>query len=149
MGTGCFQGNAKKENVLFSEILPMVDTAQHYSFSCWLNNVNKDLYPRTKVMFTETDLQGNIVFQESYQVFQLFESIDGNWAFISLIFKLKAADHRITVTIRNKTLRNKPIQVDNLLIRKQCTTVYQIEGQKLHKNNKFTAFMGSPASLLQ
>jgi hypothetical protein len=148
-GTGCFQGVAKKENVIFSGKLPLADTAQHYALSFWLNNVRKDLYPRTRVMLTETDLQGNIVFQESYQVSKLFQTIDGNWAFINLIFRLKAPENSIKVTIRNKTLRNQPVQVDNLLIRRQTTAVYQIEGQKLDKNNKFTAVISSNTSLLR
>jgi hypothetical protein len=149
MGAGCFQGIAKKENVIFSGTMPRVDTAQHYSLSFWLNDVRKDLYPRTRLMLTETDPQGNIVFQESYQVSKLFQTIDGNWAFINLIFRLKAPENSIKVTIRNKTLRNKPVQVDNLMIRRQTTAVYQIEGQKLHKNNKFTAVIGFQTSLLR
>jgi hypothetical protein len=136
-GIGCFQGVAKKENVIFSGKLPLADTAKHYALSCWLNNVNKDLYPRTRVMLTETDLQGTIVFQESYQVSKLFESIDGNWAFINLIFRLKAPENSIKVTIRNKTLRNQPIQVDNLLIRPEITKLYFQAGNKLWKNNRY------------
>jgi hypothetical protein len=136
-GIGCFQGVAKKENVIFSGKPPLADTAKHYALSFWLNNVNKDLYPRTKVMLTETDLQGNIVFQESYQVSKLFQTIDGNWAFISLIFKLKVPENSIKVTIQNKTLRNQPIQVDNLLIRPEITNLYFQAGNKLWKNNRY------------
>ena len=132
---GCFEGRAGNKNVIFSGTLPSADTAWNYAVSFWMNQVKSDLYPRTRVTLTEQDVQGNIVFTESYQVSKYFERIYGNWVQISLKFGLKARENTLKVTLQNKTLRNKPLQVDDLLVRPENTTVYRVDNGNIQKNN--------------
>jgi hypothetical protein len=140
MGTGCYQGKAKNRNVIFEGSVPLVDTALHYSLSFWLNHVKTDLYPTTSLSLTETDPNGTVVFHKSIQVFRLFETINNNWALVKMDFKLKSKVDKLLVTIQNKTLRNNPVQIDNLMIKRQNTTIFQIENQKILRNNEFFFF---------
>jgi hypothetical protein len=138
-GTGCYEGPAKNENLIFSGTLPSADTAWSYTVSFWMNHVKSDLYPRTRVTLSEQDTAGNIVFNETYPVSKHFETIYEDWVLISLPCRIRDQENTLKVTLQNKTLRNKPLRVDNLLIRPQKTGVYLFENGYLQKNNGIRA----------
>ena len=132
---GALEGKAGNKNVVFSGTIPSADTAWNYSVSFWMNHVKSDLYPRTRVTLTEQDPQENVVSSESYQVSKYFKMVYGNWVQVSLKFRLKAPQNTLNVTLQNKTLRSKLLQVDNLLIKPENTVVFRIEDGNLQKNN--------------
>jgi hypothetical protein len=132
----CYKGIAKIKNTIFSGNLPGADTSVFYIASFWLNNVRSDLYPRTRVTITETDIQGNIINSETFQAFQNFAMIDENQALVEWKFKLTNPSDIITITLQNKTLRRKPLEIDNLLIRPERTDVFKPSGNGIWKNNR-------------
>jgi hypothetical protein len=136
-GSGCFQGIAKYKNEIFSGKIPAVDTSRTYVLSFWMNNVGSDLYARTVVTLTEKDSSGNSVFNENYQAFKYFTMIDGNWVLVRLKFRLKSPENTFSVSVQNKILRNKPIQIDNLLISPRDERIYYQSSHGLFRNNRY------------
>jgi hypothetical protein len=136
-GTGCYQGKARDNNEIFSGKIPSADTARTYILSFWMNNVRGDLYARTVVILTETDTSGNVVFNETYQAFKYFTMIHGNWVLVRLKFRLKSPENTITASVKNKMLRNKPLQIDNLLIAPRDEKIYYESSHGLFRNNRY------------
>ncbi len=136
-GKGCFQGKAKDINEIFSGKVPAGDTARTYVLTFWMDNVRSDLYPRTVVILTETDSSGNVVFRETYQAFKNFTMIEGNWALVRLKFRLKSPENILSVSVKNTALRNKPLQIDNLLIAPRDEKIYFRSSHGISRNNRY------------
>jgi len=135
-GKGCYSGKAGKKNVIFTGFIPHSDTGKLYTVSIWINNVRVDLYPRTAITITQTDPGNNVVNVETFQVFQKLVSVRDNWALVEMRFKLLHQANRISISAENRTLRNKPIDIDNLLIRPEGTSVYWKDKNGIWKNNR-------------
>ena len=136
-GTGCYQGNAKEKNEIFSGKIPNGDTTLTYVLSFWMNNVRSDLFARTVVILTETDTSGNIVFNETYPAYKHFTMVEENWVLVRLKFRLKSPDNRFSASVQNTILRKKPIQIDNLLIAPRDEKIYFEFSHGLSRNNRF------------
>lgn len=136
-GKGCFQGKAKDSNEIFSGKMPAADTSRTYVLTFWMNNIHSDLYARTVVILTETDTSGNAVFHETYQAFKSFTLIKGNWVLLRLKFRLKSPENIFSVSVRNATLRNQPLQIDNLLIAPRDEKIYYRSSHGLSRNNRY------------
>jgi len=135
-GTGCFSGKANKKNSVFTGFMPHADASQLFVVSFWMNNVRRDLYPRTKITLTQIDPRGKVTNNETFQVFQKLVSIQDNWALVEFRFKLLHQANWISVSTENNTLRNKPLSIDNLLIRPEGTSVYLKDKYGIWKNNR-------------
>ncbi|HJZ40051.1 MAG TPA: hypothetical protein VJ203_06775 [Bacteroidales bacterium] len=130
-------GKAKNRNTLFNANLPHADTGVVYIVSFLMDQVRTDLYPRTRATFIETDSTGNIIREESFQVFEQFRMIDGDRVLVEYRFRLSDPANRISLTLQNKTLRNKPLRVDNVLIRPENTNLYFRTKEGIWKNNRY------------
>jgi hypothetical protein len=137
-GSGSFSSMGKKSGILYSGGIPNADTSLVYNCSFWLNDVKADLYARTKVRLVERDKDGNEVYKNTWQAFRIIEKIDDSWALASLNFKLRSPENTITITIENKQLRNKPIYIDNFMINRESTTLFQISDSQVIRNNRFS-----------
>jgi hypothetical protein len=136
-GPGCYQGKAKEMNEVFSGKIHAADTALTYVLSFWLNNIRSDLYARTSVILTEKDISGNVVFHKTYQASRNFTMIAGNWALVTLEFRLKSPENVFSAFVQNKTLRNKSLQIDNLLIAPRKEKIYMKSSNGLFRNNSY------------
>jgi hypothetical protein len=136
-GTGCFEGKAKNKNIIFTGQLPAADTSLLYNVSFWMNNVKTDLYPRTRAMLTETDAKGNVINSVSFQISKQFVMIHDNQVLVEYTFKISDPAGVITLSLQNKTLRNKKLQIDNLLLRPEKSNVYLATKVGLWKNNRY------------
>ncbi len=136
-GPGCYQGKAKEMNEIFSGKIPAADTTRTYVLSFWLNSMRSDLYARTAVILTEKDTSGNVVFHKTYQASRNFTMIAGNWALVRLEFRLKSPENVFSAVVQNKTLRNKPLQIDNLLIAPREEKIYMKSSHGLFRNNSY------------
>jgi hypothetical protein len=135
-GQGCYSGKADDNNLIFSGYMPYPDTAKLYTISFWMNNIRKDLYPRTKISLTQTDPLGNIMSQETFQASQRLVSVRENWALVEWSFKLQHPANKISVLAQNTVLRNNPLDVDCLLIRPETTSIYWKDALGIWKNNR-------------
>jgi hypothetical protein len=135
-GKGCFEGMAKNRNIFFTGKLPAGDSTRSYIISFWINQVRSDLYARSQIFYTEKDSIGNTVNEQSYQAFRQFNAIMGNRALVRIKITAKDPSDKIELAIQNTTLRNKIIQVDDLLIISQGTRVYRHTTDGIWRNNR-------------
>ena len=136
-GAGCYQGRAKNFNEIFSGRIPAADTSRTYVLSFWMNNIRSDLYARTVVILTETDTPGKAVFYEVYPVYKHLGIIEGNWALVNMEFRLKSPENIISASVQNTILRNKLLQIDDLLIAPRDENIYFKSSHGLSRNNRY------------
>jgi hypothetical protein len=136
-GTGCYQGKGQDFNEIFSGKIPAADTSRTYVISFWMNNVRTDLYARTVVILTEKDTSGNVVFNETYPASKSFTMIAGNWVLVRLKFRLISPENLFSASVQNSILRNKPLQIDNLLIAPWDEKIYFKTSRGLSRNNRY------------
>jgi len=134
---GCYQGKADEMNEIFSGKIPAADTARTYVLSFWLNSIQSDLYARTVVILNEKDKSGNIVFHKTYQASNYFTLIAENRALVRVEFRLKSPENVFSAFLQNKILRNKPLQIDNLLIAPRDEKIYMKTSYGLSRNNRY------------
>ncbi len=134
---GCYMGKAKNMNTIFTGIIPDADTSRQYIISFWMNNVRKDLYSRTRAVLAETGPGGEIIREESFQVFRHFVTIEENQALIEYKFRVSDPANYISVSLQNRTLHNNTLQIDDLLIRPEKNSLYCIAKERIWKNNRF------------
>jgi hypothetical protein len=132
-----FEGMSKTNNNLFTGNLPNADTSRVYVVSFRMDNVRSDLYPRTLATLTETDTEGRTLQEKSFQVFKQFRLIDGDNVLVEYKFKLLGPANQVSLTLQNKTLRNKPLRVDDVLIRPENTNLYFKTKEGIWKNNRY------------
>jgi hypothetical protein len=102
-----------------------------------MDNVRTDLYPRTRVILSESDYQGNRSREESFEASRHFVMIDGNRALVEYTFRFSHPAGRISISLQNRSLGKKPLRVDDLLIRPEKATIFRQTAQGLWKNNRF------------
>lgn len=134
---GCYVGKAKDINNIFAGNIPYADTSLQYIISFWMNNVRKDLYPRTSAVLAETGPGGETIRKESFQVFRHFVTIEENKALIEYKFRISDPANQISLSLQNKTLHNNTLQIDDLLIRPEKTSLYYMTKESIWKNNRF------------
>jgi hypothetical protein len=88
------------------------------------------------VILTETDTSGNVVFNETYPASKNFTMMLGNWVLVRLKFRLRSPENIFSASIQNTILRNKPLQIDNLLIAPRDEKVYFKSSHGLSRNNR-------------
>jgi len=136
-GSGCFSGKGRNKNLLYSGPIPAADTGQSYCISFWIDNIRKDLYPRTTVTITETDLPGNVVKSINYTVSKELALVSGNRAMVEYRFRVTDTSNKLNIYVQNRILKNKLLKIDNVLLRPQTTDVYYHAGNHLWKNNYY------------
>jgi hypothetical protein len=99
--------------------------------------VRNDLYARTIVILTETDTSGNVVFNETYPASKNFTMMAGNWVLVRLKFRLKLPENTFSASVQDKILRNKPLQIDNLLIAPRDEKIFYESSHGLFRNNRY------------
>jgi hypothetical protein len=136
-GPGCYEGKAKDYNILFSSRISGIDTSKCLLASCWINKVGSDLYPRTRITLQEKDSLDNTLYTETWQLFKVLKQIENGWALVELPVTYRNPNNRLIISIQNTTLRNKPMQVDNLLLRYKTDTIYYTTGDTIWCNNRY------------
>jgi hypothetical protein len=101
-----------------------------------MDQVRTDLYPRTRATFTETDGLGNVLREESFQEFTKFRMVDGDRVLVEYNFMISDPANRVRFTLQNRTLRNKKLQVENVLVRPENTSLYFKTKDGVWKNNR-------------
>ncbi len=136
--SGYYSGKAKNKNIIFDGNFPETDTSLNYIISFRFHHISDDLYPRTSLRINEYDTAGTLVNSFSNPVSLLIKAIDKDKALIELDYKLQSKSNRISIILNNKTLRNKKLEIDNLLIRNAGMDLYeQIPGGIIKNNRRY------------
>jgi hypothetical protein len=141
-GMGSFTGKAKNKNHIFNRTLPDADTVHEYRVSFWMNNISGDLYPRTIIRINEYSNKGTLLESVSYPVFKNLVTIDKDKALVEIHYRFSDPHGRLDIILNNKTLRNKPLQIDDLLIRPADMNIYRKLPNATWKNNRIYPLCG-------
>lgn len=137
-GRGASHGFLNQHNTLYDGTIPNLKINQDYLCSFWMKDFNKDLYPRSSLEFSFSDVAG-----KTYQIIQpslqaALKTTDGSWALIEQEFKLKNVSDKIKITLINMEIgEGKELIIDDLLIRPSTTNIYQKHNKFILVNNRY------------
>lgn len=134
-GEGAFMIQGYPEQVIYDGHLPFQATDQDYLLSLWFY-ARKDLHARTQLVFEEYQPGSGFVLQQRrFELYKTFQAIDGDWMLSEFPIRMQRPDTRIRLLSRNQHIGEGKIYVDELLIRKAGTEVYQnVDGQVIENN---------------
>ena len=135
-GNGSYQGFMNNENIVYEGMLP-AQTGDWYLFSIWMF-LNEDLYPRTRFEFIEYHPDGSVLQHARIEVRDIVRTFDNNgWGLLELGLKLNQPDSRLRFRFFNTEIPNKPLWLDELLIRPVQTNLYRADETLLWWNNRW------------
>lgn len=121
-----------KESTIHELSFP--DTGIYY-YSFWVNGMNKDLWPRSRIYENYCDTEHNCS-DLSYNISEKIVALDGAWGLYENNILIKNAGQVIKFTIHNQYLTRGVISIDNFLIRKEGEDVLTINNGNIFFNNR-------------
>jgi len=141
-GKGYPVGNAlqimgQSKAILFDHPLSG-DTDTIYSFNFWVNPVNADLVPKTRLEIELFNPQGTRVDYQNMMLGNCLKTVDGAWGLIEYKFQTAEPGNRLKITVYNTLLAGKYVYyVDEVMIRPDHCDVYERRNNYLVKNNRW------------
>jgi hypothetical protein len=134
-GKGGLHGGMRDFNVLIDTLVPK---AGEYIASLWMNNINKDVYPRTTFEVMSRDVAGKA---QPYYYFVLkpttIKAIDGSWALVELPVTIPCDNANLKITCWNYYMKKEAqFEADEFLLRPVNSDIYQVSGDTITKNNR-------------
>lgn len=127
--------NAKKSEVildttLFNDTIPV-------KISFWMKDLNKDLIPRTRLVFNYVNKEGNLEEVYNNDIFKIVKFVDSSgWGLVETEYKPKSPNEKFRIYLSNDLAIKAMITIDNLLIRPVDLNVYSKGKDYLFKNNR-------------
>jgi len=141
IGEKCYTGNIKKENVIFEKQFVKIDTSKEYIVSLWVQNMNADLYPRTKLIASLYNESGERHYKDKFDIWRRTKIIDSNgWGLIEFKIKFKNSNDKIKLSMVNNLITNGELKVDEILIRPDGTDVFVKGKDLIYKNNRYYSY---------
>ena len=138
LGEKCYVGNIKKDNLIIDSELENVDTSQAYIVSLWVENMDKDIYPRTVLTLEQFNQAGDRYYSERFDIWRRIKILDSNgWGLVEFNIKLKNPTDRVKISMKNNLLTSGQLKVDELLIRQTQENLYLTMNNLIFKNNRF------------
>jgi hypothetical protein len=117
-GSGAFTGEMKNWNHILDEKVKNALPGDSCEVLFWVKGYEKDLMARSVVEFVQKkDEQTEDYKFDQFQHF--FCSLKDGWMRIRIPFVVKSENDRIMIAIRNPDLKNFPLVIDDLIIRKK------------------------------
>ena len=125
-----------KPITLYDNSVDPLPTNTPLEFSIWMY-INEDLVPRSQFVFSEWDAQNHSLLQSRTEdVHRLIQVFDNNgWAMVELDFQRTQPDSRLEFKLQNPLIKQKEIQLDELLIRPAEADIYTQTDEYIWKNN--------------
>lgn len=137
LGKNCFEGKAKKLNLIFNGSIYNCDTSKTYKVGFWIGNILSDLYPRTNVEFKFYNSKGDLYHIERTKVNRQLKCIDNGWALFEYDIKLENPNDILKIGLSNKNLKNQPLYIDDLLIFQEGEKYFMRFKNGIWKNNRY------------
>jgi hypothetical protein len=127
--------NAKKSEVLLDTIL-FNDTIP-VKISFWMKDLNKDLIPRSRLVFNYVNKDGNLEEVNNVDIFKIVKYVDSEgWGLVETEYKPKSPSEKFRIYMSNDLAIEAMITIDNLMIRPIDLNVYSTGENYLMKNNR-------------
>lgn len=127
--------NAKKSEVildttLFSDTIPL-------KISFWMKDLNKDLIPRSRLIFNYVNKDGNLEEIYNNDIFKIVKYVDTTgWGLVEAEYKPKSPNEKFRIYISNDLAIKALITIDNLMIRPVDLNIYSKGEGYVFKNNR-------------
>ena len=132
---GSIKGHPSMYFTLFNDSIPSFSNDTLFTFSFWVKNFNKDLYPRTTIAIDGYD-NGNEYGINYMSLKDCYKQLNNNWALIECNIKLHHPLNRIKVVLwHTELVDNDLFEVDEVLFRPSSVTVYRDFGKCMLLNN--------------
>ena len=139
-GTGAIEFNTDENKIIYNSNFPSFDTSKVFSFSFWMFNFKKDLYPRTSIEVSQFDSTGKRYYSYITNPLWAFKQFNKNWTLIDFPITIRNKTDTIKITLFNKDLQpNQTIIIDNLMIRPYHLNIYNSDSLYISKNNRYYA----------
>lgn len=136
-GAGAFTASGFPEQTIYDGHLPFQESQSAYIFSIW-GYMQGDLNPKMKIILEEYQTGTDYLFyRNEYELYKFFRSIDQGWVLGEFSFRLARGDSRIRIKVRNKSLGDRPVFLDELQIRPSKTDLYLQRQDTLMFNNRW------------
>lgn len=138
LGKKCYSGNITKDNLILGAKVPNIDTAKSYIVSMWVENMDKDLYPRTKLTASIFNELGEEYYKNNIDIWRYTKIIDSNgWGLVEFEIKFTQPKDRLRISMKNKLMTKGELKVDEILIKPSGIDLYYKDADFLYKNNRF------------
>ena len=138
IGEKCYTGNIKKENIVFEKQFAEIDTSKEYIISLWVQNMDKDMYPRTKLTALLYNEAGEQYYKDKFEIWLRVKIIDSDaWGLVEFKIKFNSPKDKIKISMINKLLTRGKLKIDEILIRPDGTNIYLKNKDFNYKNNRF------------
>lgn len=135
-GAGSFQYQGRHWKTVLDDTLK-VKAGKKYKLSFWMNDYLKDGYLRTIVEFVQRDQEtqkvNNYFYSDAHRHIKGFQ---GNWALIEFSFETKSENELIKLLVRNSTVKNETLILDELLLLEDGVDLYYPSGNIQFKNGR-------------
>lgn len=136
-GRGGFEGEGKKENLLYTWQIPEQSAGVAHTISYWFF-VQADLQSRGTCVLRERNPNGTVAQEQSAELHRHWTVFDTNgWVLLEFPFRPQQAGNQLEIVLKNDLIGRRPIFADELLIRPADMSVFASNSRWLWKNNRF------------
>jgi hypothetical protein len=137
-GTGAHVGKIKEYNNLFSDTIPGGVGGQKYVMSFWMNDYQKDLYPRTTLEVAYIDSASGQVYGSYWTNAANIKALDGQWALVELNLQPNHGHDKVLITLFHQfIIDDSRLVLDEFMIRPDNVDLYRVMPEGIIKNNRY------------
>jgi hypothetical protein len=109
-----------------------------YSVSFWLNPVNRDLVPKTRLLVTLFDSLGTQYSYLNVMCGDFIRTFDGPWGLVEYPFRVSDPSDNIRVILYNELIdKNQSYLVDEMMLKPDSCQVFYKSPQYVMMNNRW------------
>ncbi len=128
----------KSQETLLDTIMYQSDTLNCFSF--WMDDLNKDLIPRSRFELVVTDSEGNSKDYIEVEVFRFVKFVNPDGCgLVEFYFAPTQKGDKLKFLIHNDLVTGGKLRINNLMVRSVSNNIYKEEGNYFVKNNRFFA----------
>jgi hypothetical protein len=135
-GKGAFIGVVPGKNLILSDTLKNTGV-KNYTASFWIYNIDKDFYPRSRLIFRIKRHNGEVINEANLAVSDRLVAVSGKWGLIEFTFDAGEPDLILEITLYNEWLHKGNLIVDEMLVRPSDENVIYYSGNEIFKNNRW------------
>ncbi len=138
LGENCYCGIITKQNLVLETKIANIDTTKNYIISLWVENMDRDLYPRTKLTVSIFNESGKKYYNNKIDIWRKTKIIDSNgWGLVEFEIEFKEPTGKLSISMKNKLMTKGELKVDEILIRPSGIDLYYKDADFIYKNNRF------------
>ena len=109
-----------------------------YTVSFWLNPINRDLFPKTRLLVEVSDNPGAVYSYLNVMCGDFIRAFDGTWGLIEFPFEVKDPADRIRIILYNELLKkDQQYYVDELMIKPDSCDLILKNQSSVMMNNRW------------